>query len=69
MEACERDGTAGLDLAGDVLVVELAMGLERNDRRLGVGPVFILEGACKARSAVTSMEFEPLVRPEDRLCG
>ena len=39
-----RDRPAGLDLAGDVAVVERALGLERDQRRARIALVAVLDG-------------------------
>ena len=43
MQAGDRERAAGLDLAGDVRVVERALGLERDEGGLGVALVAVLE--------------------------
>ena len=43
MQARDRERAAGLDLAGDVRVVERALGLERDEGGLGVALVALLD--------------------------
>ena len=45
METRHRHSAAGLDLAGDLAFIERAMGLQRNDCRIGIVLVFVLVGS------------------------
>ena len=50
VQAGDRERAARLDLAGDVLVVEFSLRLQRHDRRIGLGAVLDPSAAPEARA-------------------
>ena len=52
MQTGDRERAAGLDLAGDVLVVERSLRLQGDDRGIRLGAVLILQRRLKARNSV-----------------
>ena len=68
MQAGDRERAAGLDLAGDVLVVEGALRPQGDDRRFGLGAVLVLQRRLKARairvdSMMLFLDFTTRARP------
>jgi hypothetical protein len=55
MKARDRQRAAGLDLAGDLALVERALGPERDRGRFGLAAIALLQRACMALNAAASI--------------